>query len=205
LGDGGAICTDDAGLAAAARRLRDVGRGGGRGHDVVGYNERLDGVQAALLRVKLRHLEGWNAARRSIAAAYRERLGGVVELLDERPESPCVYHVFPVRVVGRDRLAAGLAAGGVATGVHYPRSLADQPALPQLAGADVGVARSWAAFELSLPIFPELTVPELELVAAEVARRVDRDAGVWRSRAPQAGRRAAASRTTPDLSKASAC
>jgi dTDP-3-amino-3,4,6-trideoxy-alpha-D-glucose transaminase len=178
LGDGGAVCTDDAELAAAARRLRDLGRNGGRSHDAVGYNERLDGLQAALLRVKLRHLEDWNAARRLIATAYRERLGDVVELLDERPESPSVYHVFPIRVSGRDRVATDLAADGVATGVHYPRSLADQPALPQLAGAEVRVARGWAASELSLPIFPELTVPELERVATAVALRINRDVGV---------------------------
>jgi dTDP-4-amino-4,6-dideoxygalactose transaminase len=172
LGDAGAICTDDAELAAAARRLRDLGRQNRSVHGQVGYNERLDGLQAAALRVKLGHLERWNAARRSIAAAYRERLANIIELLHERPESPCVYHVFPIRVSDRDELAAGLAAEGVATRVHYPRSLADQPALPQLAGAAVPVARSWAARELSLPIFPGLTADELELVATTVARRV---------------------------------
>ncbi len=175
LGDGGAICTDDAELAAAARRLRDLGRDGGPGHKSGGYNERLDGLQAALLRVKLEHLEGWNAARRSLAAAYRERLADVVELLHERADSPCVYQVFPIRISERDALAASLAADGIATGVHYPRALPDQPSLSQLAGADVPIARNWAARELSLPIFPELTAHELELVATAVARRLKRD------------------------------
>ncbi len=184
LGDGGAICTDDDELAAAARRLRDLGRHGSPEHGAAGYNERLDGLQAALLRVKLRHLEDWNVARRSIAAAYRERLGDVVELLHERPESPCIYHVFPIRISGRDRVAADLAADGIATAVHYPRSLADQAALPQLAGAAVPLASGWAASELSLPIFPELTVPELELVATAVARRINPDTGVHSSNAP---------------------
>jgi dTDP-4-amino-4,6-dideoxygalactose transaminase len=203
LGDGGAICTDDAELAAAARRLRDLGRDASPSHDIGGYNERLDGLQAALLRVKLRHLEDWNAVRRSIAAAYRQRLGDVVELLHERPGSPCVYHVFPIRVSGRDGVATDLAAAGIATGVHYPRSLADQPALPQLAGADVPVASSWAASELSLPIFPELTVLELELVATAVARRINPDVGVHRPGPPNWVDATVASRTVPGLRKTS--
>jgi dTDP-3-amino-3,4,6-trideoxy-alpha-D-glucose transaminase len=168
LGDAGAICTDDAELAAAARRLRDLGRDEDGVHTVAGANERLDGLQAALLRVKLGHLDGWNEARRAHAAWYRTRLEGVVELLQDRPESPCVYHVFPIRVSGRDAVAGDLASQGISTAVHYPLALPDQPVLPQLAGADAPNARDWAKRELSLPLFPEMSERELETVASAV-------------------------------------
>jgi dTDP-3-amino-3,4,6-trideoxy-alpha-D-glucose transaminase len=168
LGDGGAICTDDGELAARARGLRDLGRSAGRVHAVAGYNERLDGLQAALLRVKLPHLDSWNAARRAIAAQYRERLGGLVELLDERADSPCTFHVFPVRISDRDALAAQLAAQAIASSVHYRVALPDQPALLPLRDADAPAARDWAARELSLPIFAELTRGELDAVTGAI-------------------------------------
>ena len=168
LGDGGAICTNDAGLAAEARSLRDLGRGPRTAHSGAGYNERLDALQAAFLRIKLPHLDGWNMARRAIADGYRERLEGAVELLEERRGARCVYHLFPIRVGNRAALARQLASRGIATGVHYPATLPDQPALPMLRGPHAPMAQDWAARELSLPIFPEMTVEELELVSAAV-------------------------------------
>jgi dTDP-3-amino-3,4,6-trideoxy-alpha-D-glucose transaminase len=167
LGDGGAICTDDPGLAAAARRLRDLGRHDGS-HEVAGYNERLDGLQAAFLAIKLRHLEAWNQARRAAASRYRENLSGVVELLDDRPGGSSIYHLFPVRVPDREELRRALAARGIATGVHYPAALPDQPSLPMLQGTDAPVARDWAARELSLPMFPELSCEEIDAVSAAI-------------------------------------
>jgi dTDP-3-amino-3,4,6-trideoxy-alpha-D-glucose transaminase len=168
LGDGGAICTDDDELAATARRFRDLGRLGGQEHTVIGYNERLDGLQAAFLRVKLGHLGEYNDARRERAAEYRERLGGAVQLLEERADSPCIYHLFPIRVAERDHLGAELRARGIASGVHYPVAVPDHPALPGLAASETPIARDWAARELSLPIFPELTRDELDHVTAAV-------------------------------------
>jgi dTDP-4-amino-4,6-dideoxygalactose transaminase len=164
LGDGGAVCTDDGALAERMRRLRDLGRSGDASHTVAGYNERLDGMQAAFLRVKLPHLEGWNDARRRAAEFYRRRLTSL-ELLMEREETPCVYHLFPVRVDDRDQVAARLREAGVGCGVHYPLSLPEQPALAGLTGTDAPVAREWAASELSLPIFPEISEAELSAVA----------------------------------------
>jgi dTDP-3-amino-3,4,6-trideoxy-alpha-D-glucose transaminase len=170
LGDAGAICTDDSDLAEQARRLRDLGRSSDGGHVARGYNERLDGFQAAFLRIKLRHLEDWNRSRRRLAERYREQLRSV-RLLEERPESPCIYHLFPVRTPDREGLAGALAATGMATGVHYPLAVPDQPALSGLSkAADVPVAREWAAQELSLPLFPELTDGELDAVAESVNR-----------------------------------
>lgn len=177
LGDAGAICTSDDNLASTARRLRDLGRDRDSQHLVAGYNERLDGLQAALLRVKLEYVDGWNAERRSLAARYRSLVGEAigddgVELLVDDPASPCNYHLFPIRVSDRDGLAHALGAAGIATGVHYPRALVDQPALQDLleltglpAGNNVvATARDWAQRELSLPIFPGMTDDEVEVV-----------------------------------------
>jgi dTDP-3-amino-3,4,6-trideoxy-alpha-D-glucose transaminase len=172
LGDGGAICTDDAELAASARRFRDLGRLGSQEHTVAGYNERLDALQAAFLRIKLAHLDRYNEARRAHATRYREQLGDVVELLDERPDSPCIYHLFPIRVDDRDALAATLRADGIATGVHYPVAVPDHPALPELSASETPVARDWSRRELSLPIFPEMSRDEVEHVARQVRSRV---------------------------------
>jgi dTDP-3-amino-3,4,6-trideoxy-alpha-D-glucose transaminase len=165
LGDGGAICTDDPDLAEQARRLRNVGQRRKGEHIEMGFNERLDGLQAALLRVKLPHLAAGNRARRRHAAQYRGALAEEV-LLVERPESPCVYHVFPILVRDRDETAAALAHAGIATGVHYDCAASDHPLWRgrMEAGSDLDVARSWAAHELSLPMFPELEEHELTRV-----------------------------------------
>ena len=172
LGDGGAICTADAGLAARARRLRDLGRGGDGVHRVRGYNERLDGLQAAFLRVKLAHLDEWNAARRTVAAAYVERIDPSVELLEESHDSSCTYHVFPIRVGSRDRLRRELERQKISTRVHYSLALPDQPALRDLYQShSIPMARDWARREISLPIFPGMAASEVDRVAQAVNTR----------------------------------
>ena len=173
LGDGGAICTDDDELAAKARRLRDLGRGPDGLHRERGYNERLDGLQAAFLRVKLPHLDGWTSERRLVAAEYVARLHPDVELLHESPESPCTYHVFPIRVSTRDRLMHELAQAGISTRVHYPLALPDQPALSNLCTTrPMDNARDWAKRELSLPIFPGMRPSEVDTVVRAVNEHV---------------------------------
>jgi dTDP-4-amino-4,6-dideoxygalactose transaminase len=180
LGDGGAICTDDDALAAAARRLRDLGRDRDGVHRDRGYNERLDGLQAAFLRTKLPYLDGWTKARRSIAREYVTGLGEGVELLEESPDSPCTYHVFPIRVRARERLVRELTRAGISTRIHYPLALPDQPALHNLYPTrSVVTARDWAGRELSLPMFPGMTRHEVNSVVQVVnehtrARRVNR-------------------------------
>ena len=120
-------------------------------HRARGYNERLDGLQAAFLRTKLPHLDAWTAARRAIAAEYVAGLEGEVELLEEAPESPCTYHVFPIRVRERERLVRELTRAGISTRIHYPLALPDQPALHDLYPTrSVATARDWASRELSL-------------------------------------------------------
>jgi dTDP-3-amino-3,4,6-trideoxy-alpha-D-glucose transaminase len=178
LGDAGALCTDDRELAERVRGLRDLGRSAGGRHELVGYNERLDGLQAAMLRVKLGHVEGWNRSRRRMAERYRQQLVPVADssdaalLLEERPESPCIYHLFPIRVPDRDTVASRLSDRGIATGVHYPVAVPDHPALGHLKPVDVPVARDWAARELSLPMFPELRDDEVDAVAEALGASV---------------------------------
>jgi dTDP-3-amino-3,4,6-trideoxy-alpha-D-glucose transaminase len=171
LGDAGAICTNDEALATQARRLRDLGRGADSIHRVPGYNERLDGLQAALLRTKLPHLDDWNRARRLIAAAYVVNLDRDVELPEESSDSPSTYHVFPIRVCGRDRLRRELEGAEISTRIHYRFALPDQPALRNACrSASVDRARDWAERELSLPIFPGMTEREIDRVISAVNR-----------------------------------
>src|SRR4051812_24151247 len=127
LGDGGAICTDDERVAEQARRWRNLGQLGKGDHAVLGYNERLDGLQAAFLRAKLPHLDGWNTARRARAREYREALGSSLRLREERPESRSISPLSPTRIDARDERAARLTAAGVATGVHSSREVPAQP------------------------------------------------------------------------------
>jgi dTDP-3-amino-3,4,6-trideoxy-alpha-D-glucose transaminase len=167
LGDGGAICTDDRDLAERARCLRNLGQRRKGEHLMPGVNERLDGLQAAWLRVKLRRLDAANAARREHAATYRDLLEGRVRLLEERPASPCVYHLFPARVGRRDLVAGRMRAAGIETGVHYSLPLHRQPALQGLAMAsgELPRAEAWAREELSLPMSPRLRRSEIEAAA----------------------------------------
>jgi dTDP-4-amino-4,6-dideoxygalactose transaminase len=162
VGDGGAICTDDLQLADRARQLRNLGQGRSGEHLIKGLNERIDGLQAAVLRVKLPHLDGWNAQRGRHARAYRAALAGSVRLVEEGPESSCVHHLFPIRSPERDALGARLSTLGVGTQVHYRLALHEQPPFrdtPQR--LDLPHASAWAREELSLPLFAELRQSEL--------------------------------------------
>ena len=185
LGDGGAICTNDAELAERARRLRSLGQRRRGEHVALGVNERLDGLQAALLSVKLGRLDRANAARRLHAARYRGVLGGRVGLLREHPWTPCVYHLFPVRVPDRDRVAGRLRADGIEVGVHYHPALHHQPALRDvIAGApDLPVSEAWASEELSLPMSPALWPKEIERAAEACAAAVAAVPGATEQRA----------------------
>jgi dTDP-3-amino-3,4,6-trideoxy-alpha-D-glucose transaminase len=173
LGDGGAVCTSDSALAERVRQLRDLGQRRKGEHVVVGYNARLDGLQAALLRVKLAHLDGWNAARRAHAARLREGLPRELVALGERVQTTCVYHLFPVRHSARDRLAQLLRADGVSVGLHYTPAVHRHPALAGLPASarpiELPESEAWAREELSLPMFAELRQGELERTIAACA------------------------------------
>jgi len=170
LGDGGAVCTPDAELAARIRRLRNLGQRRKGEHVELGANERLHGLQAAMLRVKLPHLDAWNEARRTTAALYAEALGGHVRMLEERPESPCIYHLFPIRIADRDAFATTLDEAGIDTGVHYDPAVHCHEAwvAHDIRTGPVSNAEAWAAEQLSLPMHPDLEPAEIERVVEAV-------------------------------------
>jgi dTDP-4-amino-4,6-dideoxygalactose transaminase len=160
FGDAGAVLTADQGLADRVARLRDHGRIGKYEHAEVGWGERLDALQAAVLAVKLRRLEAGNASRRRQAARYGEALQGVGDLtVPVEPEGRRgSWHLYVVRTGRRDALLAHCRAAGVQAGVHYPLPLHLQPAFEHLgyAPGDLPVTEAWARECLSLPLYPEL-------------------------------------------------
>jgi dTDP-4-amino-4,6-dideoxygalactose transaminase len=171
FGDAGAVTTNDANLAARLRRLRNYGSSTRYVHEERGFNSRLDPVQAAILRVKLEHLEDWNGRRRHIAARYLRELfdtGVVLPVVPEWAESS--WHLFPVRHPRRDVLRHELAAAGVETLIHYPIP-------PHLQGAysDLGfprgafpIAEEAADTVLSLPIGPAMSETQVDAVIKAV-------------------------------------
>jgi dTDP-4-amino-4,6-dideoxygalactose transaminase len=168
-GEGGALVTDDPQLAATVRILRDWGQTAKYQHQLKGYNYRMDGLQGAVLGVKLTHLEAWTAARRRNAAIY-DRLLQPLGL--PRPPQAAgrrhVYHVYAVLVPERDAVRAALQQAGVATGVHYPIPVHLQPAYADLGyrAGDFAVAERVAGQTLSLPMFPELSEAQIGEVVA---------------------------------------
>ena len=168
-GEGGAVVTSDAAVARRIRLLRSWGEERRYEHSLKGFNYRMDGIQGAILAVKLKHLEGWTEARRDRAERYRMALADFPMAIPvERPGSRHVYHVFAVRMPKRDEWRARLTEAGIQTGVHYPIPVHLQPAHRDLgySAGDFPVSESVAAEVLSLPIFPELTDAQIEAVAA---------------------------------------
>lgn len=167
-GDGGAVVTGNAEWAAKVRVLGDHGRTGYYEHRYVGCNSRLDALQAAVLRVKLRHLDDWNAARRRAAERYRARLASLhgVVLPHEAPGREHVYHLYVVRTPGRDALRERLTQAGIQSGLHYPVPLHLQPAYADLGYAPGTFPRSeaWTGEVISLPIYAELHEGQIESV-----------------------------------------
>lgn len=162
LGDAGALVTHGFDLARRARLLRDHGRKDRYEHILEGTNSRLDALQAALLRVKLRHLSAWNQGRRLLASRYLRRLRDLPGLIcppGPTPEAEPVYHQFVIQVAARDTLKARLESAQIEPAVHYPRPLHLQPAYGGLGfrRGDFPVSEALSERVLSLPIYPELT------------------------------------------------
>lgn len=172
FGDGGAITTDDDALAEKIRKLRNYGQKIKHHHEFVGFNSRLDTLQAAVLKIKLPHLDAANALRAQHAASYRKLLEGTrVRVPAEAPPDAHVYHLFMIRHPQRDALAAFLKERGIESAVHYPFPIHRTPAFAHL-GKGPGsypVAEQLCAEILSLPIYPELTAAEIARVAAAIA------------------------------------
>ena len=171
LGDAGAFVTDRDDVAAKVRLLSRQGDAGDYRHTVVGTNARLDALQAAFLRTKLRHLGAWIAARREAAAAYRAALAGTPVTLPEEPAGARhTYHQFTIRAPRRDALQTHLRARGIATRVYSPIPLHLQPAFAH-SGHGPGafpVAERLAGEVLSLPLYPGITPEQIGRVADEV-------------------------------------
>lgn len=170
LGDAGALLVEDPAVAATLRRLRNGGQSDRYRHEVAGLNSRLDEIQAAILRVGLRHLDGWTKRRRALSVLYSQGLEGLgLTLPVEEPYAMAVQHLFVIRHPRRDALAAGLEARGVGTLIHYPIPLHLQPAFAGCGGKarDFPVAEAAAREILSLPLYPALTDAQvLSVVAA---------------------------------------
>jgi dTDP-4-amino-4,6-dideoxygalactose transaminase len=169
-GDAGMVLTTRDDVAERVRLLRDHGAPRKYEHLELGTSSRLDELQAALLRVKLRHLPGWIEARRRIAARYREALADLpLTLPEERAPARHVYHQFTVRCPRRDALARALRERGVGTAIHYPIPIPAQPLFAEAARGGPWPHSMRAADEvLSLPCFPELADEEIEQVAASI-------------------------------------
>lgn len=172
FGDGGAVTTDDPEVAARVRRLANYGSDQKYHHEVLGVNSRLDEVQAAMLRVKLRHLDAWNERRRQVAGRYRAGLADLDGLVlpPEDPGHEAVWHLYVVRTDERERLRDHLAAEGIGTLVHYPVPCHRQPAYAStpVGAAHLPVADDLARTVLSLPMGPHLTADQADRVIAAV-------------------------------------
>lgn len=174
-GEAGAITTSNAEYSRTIRMLRDWGQDRKYHHLIRGYNYRMEGFQGAILGVKLRHLEGWTAARRSVARRYDELLGScALETPVEMPWARHVYHAYTLRVENRDSLQAALAAEGIQTGIHYPTPVHQQPAYADLGYGPGSLPQAERASQevLSLPVYPELTAEAIATVARAVQQAV---------------------------------
>jgi dTDP-4-amino-4,6-dideoxygalactose transaminase len=173
-GDAGAVVSNNAELISRIKMLRDHGSIRKYEHPIIGWNGRMDGLQGAVLSVKLRHLEEANAARRAHARYYKELLAdcGGAALPYEKPESLHVYHIFAVCCEGRDRLLSYLTECGVGCGIHYPKPLHLQGAYAFLGKGEGSfpVVESCAGKYVSLPMFPELDNEQIEYVAETVKK-----------------------------------
>ena len=171
-GDGGAVLTDDPDMAAFVRNVAAHGSSVKWVHERIGINARLDAVQAAVLRAKLRRLDAWNAARRAAAARYALFLADTpgVRLPRVRPGNADVWHLYVVQVAERDRVLAELSADGIGVGIHYPHALHLTPAYAHLGyrRGQFPVAEAAAERILSLPMFPHLTAEQQERVSDAV-------------------------------------
>ncbi len=180
LGDGGAVVTNDAALAARLKRLRNGGQTDRYHHVEFGVNSRLDEMQAAILRARLPLLPGWTARRRALAARYRAALADTAVTVAPEADPGHVYHLFTVRAAERDALQAHLAAAGIGTLIHYPVTVPRQPAFAHLPTSSCPEADRLTSEVLSLPLHPAFTDAEADDVALAIARFQHAGAGLPR-------------------------
>ncbi len=170
-GEGGALVTNNSAFAARARSLRDHGSSRRYYHDEIGYNYRMEGIQGAVLEVKLKHLDAWTRARRRVAHRYHELLAGTpLQLPREAEYARSAWHLYVLRHARRDDLKKHLETKGIGCAMHYPVPLHMQKCYEQLGykQGDLPVAEKAARECLSLPIYPELSEAQMERVANEI-------------------------------------
>jgi dTDP-4-amino-4,6-dideoxygalactose transaminase len=170
-GDGGMVVTNNLQITEKVDILRRQGGKAKYYHEVLGFNSRLDALQAAILRVKLRHLDSWNEARREVARRYNELLADLlVTTPDESPDVYHVYHQYTVRAPQRDALQAFLKQRGIGSMIYYPLPLHRQKLYSGLGNAEVSLPHAEQAAQevLSLPMYPELTLAQQEQVAQAI-------------------------------------
>jgi dTDP-4-amino-4,6-dideoxygalactose transaminase len=176
LGEAGALVTNDSALAEEVATFRDHGQHTKYHHSRIGWNARMDGIQGAVLSIKLPSLTPGNALRRSHARLYDELLAGGDEFVLPyvAPHNVPVYHLYVVRVDHRDEVLREMGRRGVACGIHYPRPVHLQTAYAslELAAGSFPIAEHLATSALSLPMFPELTVAQVETVVRELKSTV---------------------------------
>lgn len=174
-GDAGIVLTNNDETCEMLKLLRDNGRTTWYEHEIIGHNSRLDGIQAAILRVKLKYLDKWVEARRTHAQTYKDQLSDVPGLIlpPEMDYARHSYYVYVIRVEKRDDVMAKLKEKGCGCGIHYPLPLHLQPAYAALGGkeCDMPVAEQYAKQIISIPMFPELTREQVE-EAASIIREV---------------------------------
>jgi dTDP-4-amino-4,6-dideoxygalactose transaminase len=174
-GDGGMVVTNDKSVAEKIRQLRNYGQREKYYHQVAGTNSRLDSLQAAVLRVKLRHLDDWNAQRRMNADTYRQLLAGspVVSPVTS-PGGDHIYHLYVIQLGNRGAVQAALKSRGVDTGIHYPVPVHLQEACADLGyrPGDFPVTEALADRILSLPMFAELTHEQIAYVADSLKQAI---------------------------------
>ena len=170
FGDGGAVVTDDADVDARVRRLRNYGGSEKYSHEEAGTNSRLDELQAALLRVRLPHVDAENARRRELAAIYLDRLAGIagLRLPHAGAAGSHAWHLFVVQSDARDALRAHLAERGIQTGIHYPRAVYRYPPFAAAGPQGTTPADAIAARVLSLPMGPHLDADAIARVCAAI-------------------------------------
>lgn len=181
-GDGGAVVTNDPDLADRLRLLRNLGQRVKYQHEIKGFNRRLDTLQAAVLRVKLPYLDGWNAARRHAAAGYARQLAGLPVITPACPvEIEAVYHLYVIRTQNRDALQQRLKAAQIATGLHYPTPIHLQGSYHELGHvrSDFPVTEQLADEILSLPMYPELSDEAVAYVSETIAAFVGERNGLF--------------------------
>lgn len=170
FGDGGAVLTNDDSLAQELAAIRSHGSRRKYEHTHLGTNSRLDAIQAAILKVKLKYLDQWNQRRRDIAKTYSEELSSLVEVPVVLEERDHIFHQYAIKFRDRDGLMAHLKERGVACAVHYPRPLHLQPAYSYLGykEGDFPVSEELSSQVLCLPIYPELSDAEVDAVVEGV-------------------------------------